>query len=114
MNSKLKPFDPIAAMAGAKVVTRDGRAIRIICTDADSKFPIVGLANGKPCTFSISGNFYDTGTSIADLFMAPVIVTKWINIYHEHTTGYIYDSKEEADRRMCANRIACAKMEYEV
>ena len=115
MNSKLKPFDPVAAMAGAKVVTRDGQSVRIICIDAGSRFPVVGLVGGEPCLYGNSGNYYcDSDTAELDLFMTPVMVTKWINIYHESTTGYIYDSKEEADRKMSANRIACVKVEYEV
>ena len=33
MEKKLKPFDLEAAKAGAKVITRDGRPVRIICFD---------------------------------------------------------------------------------
>lgn len=53
--SKLKPFDLEAAKAGAKVVTRDGRQVRIICWDAKLKlnFSIVALVtmdNGDELT----------------------------------------------------------------
>ncbi len=114
MNSNLKPFDPAAAMAGAKVVTRDGRLVRILCIDAHGEYPVIVLIDDRPYTFSISGNYHATGIANLDLFMAPVTVAKWVNIYHDPTHGYLYDSKEEADRRMCANRIACVKVEYEV
>lgn len=41
---KLKPFDLEKAKQGAKVVTRDGRPVRIICWDKlddDNTYPIV-------------------------------------------------------------------------
>jgi hypothetical protein len=40
----IKPFDLEAYKNGAKVKTRDGHEVRIICTDAkDKDFPIIGL-----------------------------------------------------------------------
>ena len=44
METKLKPFDLEAAKNGAKVVTRDGHAVRIICYDRkNEEYPIVAL-----------------------------------------------------------------------
>ena len=111
MNSKLKPFDPVAAMAGAKVVTRDGQSVRVICIDAEGECPVIVMDGERLIRHYTSGVYPLPHWS---LFMAPITVSKWINIYNEHTVGYIYDSKEEADRRMCASRIACVKVEYEV
>jgi len=40
----IKPFDLEAYKNGAKIQTRDGHEVRIICTDAkDKDFPIIGL-----------------------------------------------------------------------
>lgn len=44
----LKPFDLEKAKAGAKVVTRDGREVRIICFDRKAPvFKLVALINNK-------------------------------------------------------------------
>lgn len=40
---KTKPFSIEEAKAGANVVTRDGRPVRIICYDAAGSYPIVSL-----------------------------------------------------------------------
>ena len=42
----MKPFnlEEYLANPSKKVVTRDGRKIRIICTDAKSDYPIIVLA----------------------------------------------------------------------
>jgi hypothetical protein len=40
----IKPFDLASYKKGAKVKTRDGREVRIICTDAKNEYyPIIGL-----------------------------------------------------------------------
>lgn len=41
----MKPFDLEKAKAGAEVCTRDGRKVRIICTDAKGNYPIVALVS---------------------------------------------------------------------
>jgi hypothetical protein len=49
----IKPFDLASCKNGAKVKTRDGHEVRIICTDAkDKDFPIIGLVT------SCDGNEY--------------------------------------------------------
>ena len=40
-----KPFDVEAAKRGAKVETRDGRPVRIVCYDRKSNYPIIALVN---------------------------------------------------------------------
>ena len=36
-------LDEYIANSSMKVVTRDGRAVKIICTDAKGNFPVIGL-----------------------------------------------------------------------
>ena len=105
-STKLKPFDLTAALAGAPVVTRDGRKVLQI-----AHFPKVSLS--ERIVAHIDSNyciqiFYDDGQFIRgkeskfDLFMAPVKRTVWVNMYR-HDCGEIYsgavgNTKEEALR----------------
>ena len=61
--TKLVPFDIEKAKQGAKVVTRYGYPVRILCYDLeDSRLPIIAAIrkDGKeiPGQFTIEGNFY--------------------------------------------------------
>ncbi len=63
MKTKLIPFDAEKAKNGAKVVTRYGYPVRILCYDLeDSRLPIIAAVkkDGKeiPGQFTIEGNFY--------------------------------------------------------
>ena len=91
-----------------KVVTRDGKPVRIICTDAVRKtHPIVALVKSGDedlvqCYMS-NGKLYKNAESTVDLFFAPVKCEGWVNIYKSTNavvnkrTGYvIFDTKEEA------------------
>ena len=72
-----------------KVVTRDGRKARVICTDAKNNFPVVALIetlDGKetlPCGYKKDGA-YITGEKLScDLFFAPEKHEGWLNIYRK-------------------------------
>lgn len=107
METKLKPFDLEAAKAGAKVVTRGGQPVRIICTDKKmAMYPIVVLVEKYTCGEEIE--VYDTEgrcshhESQSDLVMALVKRKGWVNLYREgcrvrsSETGVIYTSREDA------------------
>lgn len=90
-----------------KVVTRDGRDVRIICTDRrDLNFPIVTLIERKLgegeviYTYTKDGIYCNTCPTTYDLFFAPEKHEGWINIYEDmgnrKFTG-IYDTKAEAE-----------------
>lgn len=98
-----------------KIVTRDGRSVRIICTDCRMKlFPIVGLLcldNDNDEEEIISYNedgryFMSSADSERDLFFAPEKKEGWINIYKyttltQHSSivadrSYVYSSKQDA------------------
>ena len=106
-----------------KVVTRDGRDVRIICTDRVSKkgYPLVALVmnDGHELvhTYNMYGQFHtgDTNHDL-DLFFAPEKHEGWVNIYPGPITGVqIY--KTEEDAKHCANAnakvIATVKIEWE-
>ena len=99
-----------------KVVTRDGRAVRIICTDAKGDEPIIALLYNKirdeenVYTYNRDGYFYGNNDSCLDLFFAPTKREGWINVYKgviENHLPYVgqkvYKSKEEAIKNKCSD-----------
>lgn len=91
-----------------KVVTRDGRNVRIICTDRRGDYPIIALtekqANNEETldAFTENGRWDLVGKeSIHDLFFAPEKHEGWTNIYRDiymgTHAGPIFNSKEEAE-----------------
>jgi len=114
MQNNLRPFDLATALAGKLVVTRDGRKVtEIIKTNAPVECNVIGYIDGEPQldTFNANGKWYSEGhQSDSDLFMAPVQVTKWVNVYKRDdivTHNATYDTKEDAER-------AIAKMVGEI
>ena len=90
-----------------KVVTRNGRNVRIVCTDMKYKvYPILALEeipddnSEYVYAFTKDGNYEIGDLSIHDLFFAPEKHEGWINIYEDmgnrKYTG-IYDTKAEAE-----------------
>ena len=72
----MKPFNLEEAKAGKKVVTRDGKAARIVTFNGDSdKFPIVAIVDITICDevniYTMSGLYFQSGNEHRlDLFMA--------------------------------------------
>lgn len=88
-----------------KVITRDGRAVRIICTDYKSDYPIIGLVTieeNKELAYNFQKNgeyYFSEEESSLDLFFAPTKREGWVNIYKDNITRYIGDiylSEKEA------------------
>ena len=86
-----------------KVVTRDGKQVRIICTDADRKNPIVALVKegtDKIFCYHPNGRLYDHAECNNDLFFETTKKDGYINIYRaiNGRAGFIFDTKEEAEK----------------
>ena len=109
-----------------KVVTRDGREVRIICTDAKGDEPIVALLYNKNrdeenvYTYNREGIFYKDNDSCLDLFFAPVKREGWINVYRfkddTRTIGCLFKSEEEANLHKydrASEYIKTIKIEWE-
>ena len=108
-----------------KVVTRDGRPVRILCTDRKSyNEEIVGLVmndNGMESilTWIQQGKVFFNSDTPNDLFFAPKTHEGWINVYRNndsHTyAGAVYDSKEDAEKRKESdeNYVTTIKIEWE-
>ena len=110
-----------------KVVTRDGRAVRIICTDAKGDEPIVALVYNKirdeenVYTYNREGIFYKDNDSCLDLFFDINKREGWINLYKDkdeditYLPGIIHDCEEEARKAIKGESdfIATIKIEWE-
>ena len=106
-----------------KVVTKDGRPVRILCTDRISyNVEIVGLImnnNGMESIFTWTqqGKQYVNTDTPNDLFFAPVKHEGWINVYEEGSNRYlegcIYATKEEAKRIRGYGYLTTIKIEWE-
>ena len=91
-----------------KVVTRDGRSARIICTNRlGESFPVIALVNNGDSELCFSyttfGKSYidqDRDYKL-DLFFAPEKKSGWINLYKMNSIispgSRVYDTKEEAE-----------------
>ena len=106
-----------------KVVTRDGRNVRIICTDRVAKeYKLVALVMKNDtecmCAYNTNGCVYKNDTHSLDLFFAPEKHEGWVNIYRDSKIDelccrYIFPSEEEAKRSAASDIIATAKIEWE-
>ena len=114
-----------------KVVTRDGRNVRIICTDRVAKeYKLVALVMKNDiecmCAYNTNGCVYKNDTHSLDLFFAPEKHEGWVNIYkagvQRETLGYlqtryvgssIWPTEEAAKRAADADDIVTVKIEWE-
>lgn len=93
-----------------KVVTRDGKSARIICTDrVDKTHTILALLfededrdREEVYQYTSKGEYYPNASSLHDLFFVPEKKEGWVNVYKYRSrctelAGIIYSSKEEAE-----------------
>ena len=111
-----------------KVVTRDGKDVRIICTDARGEYPIIALveyydgSNDNIYSYTKDGVYYPIEPSEEDLFFASEAPEKhegWINIYKFSREGSAYygstiwTTEEEAKSATDSGHVATVKIEWE-
>ena len=114
-----------------KVVTRDGRSARIICTDRVAKeYKLVALVMKDNtecmCAYNTNGCVYKNDTHSLDLFFAPEKHEGWVNIYKagvkRDIDGYlvtryvgssIWPTEEAAKTAAEADNVATIKIEWE-
>ena len=56
---------------GCDVVTRDGRDVRIVCTDANDERPVVAIVDGQAMQYTSEGKINPIINSDNDLFLVP-------------------------------------------
>lgn len=101
-----------------KVVTRDGRSVKIHCANYLGNHPVIAQVEDSlySSSFNEEGRYVDEGESPRDLFFAPEKHEGWVNVYR--TQGklgcvFIYDSEKEARRNGGETAIATVKIEWE-
>lgn len=126
----MKPFnlEEYLKNPDQRVVTREGRDARIICTDRqgereNDRVIIALVKDGGKGEYSFS--YYSDGKynlkrdSYLDLFFAPDPALKhegWVNVYHFADSYYgIYNTKHEAEEAAKGDKdyIATTKIKWE-
>ena len=111
-----------------KVVTRDGRNVRIVCTDRDiNNFPIVALiqlyndSDEEVFTYTKDGKRRVDESTRHDLFFATEKHEGWVNLYKDldegrtRYMGNMDNSKEGAENSIINNGryLTTLKIEWE-
>lgn len=87
-----------------KVVTRDGRSVRIICTDAKNEFPIITLITNDDkevlMDYNNNGKVSPDEITDLDLFFEPIKKEGWVNLFKDEelpfVNGDVYKSEKDA------------------
>ena len=122
----MKPFnlEEYLINPSKKVITREGKPVRIICTDARGEYPVIALIEHYQETLDVTFSFTKDGkwctdgtNSNKDLFFAPEKHEGWTNVYEEGTNRYldgcICSTEDEAKRIRGCGYITTIKIEWE-
>lgn len=102
-----------------KVVTRDGRSVKIHCANYLGNHPVIAEVENSlySTSFNAEGRYVDIGESPRDLFFAPEKHEGFVNIYKDDDNFYasmdIFKTKEKAEALSCRSCIATVKVEWE-
>ena len=102
-----------------KVVTGDGRSVKIHCTNYVKDYPVIAEIEGSGESHSYTKDgtlLFDAGSS-DDLFFAPEKHEGWANIYGKFLACDIFSTKEEAEEYVkqvgTKDFVTTAKIEWE-
>ena len=122
----MKPFNlgEYLTNPSKKVVTREGKPARIICTDAKfEKYPLVALITKEDgrefiAIFDTLGKYHCKHDSYLDLFFASKKHEGWINLYKSGISWSlgtsIWQTEEEAKKWVgAADYATTIKIEWE-
>ena len=116
--NKCKPFDLERALAGDKVVTRDGREVTKIhqFKTVSSMYKIYCVVNGFVYAVSQEGVYCYSEVDKKDLFMSPKTkkFETWVNVYSYGIACVTYNSEREAKDCAGTNYIKTIKIETEI
>lgn len=103
--------------------TNNGLKVRILCTDARNKYPVIALIGDDDIieNYTIDGRFMHGTKFKHDLDLVEVPETTktvntrsvWVNVYPNGKSTYS-STKEWADYCAMPNRLSCIEATYEV
>ena len=107
-----------------KVVRKDGKDVRIICTDAKREYyPVIALVDvgcyETPVCYTKNGECFLGQENYCDLFFAPEKKEGWVNLYRGNLdwtcAGSVHNSKDEAEKHIDDREhyITTIKIEWE-
>lgn len=110
-----------------KVVTRDGKSVRIVCTDMmGTSYPILAICRVDPThdcyySYTINGKHNLGADSRLDLFFAPEKHESWINLLRNScgeifiSSTYPYEDEKTAkwETSSRSNVVATCKITWE-
>ena len=121
----MKPFnlEEYLANPSRKIVTKEGKPVRIICTDVKgASYSVLALVDKgdyeAPTLYTKKGE-YSLGTEGSyDLFFAPEKHEGWINVYKSESNrslgAGIWQTEEEAKKwEGAADYVTTVKIEWE-
>ena len=106
MANNMKQFNlqEYLANPNRQVITREGKKVRIICTDAKSIYPVLGLMDDGICGerfISCQENGRESNDLIEstyDLFFGPIKHTDWVNLYRTASGQYKCGSAHKTEQ----------------
>lgn len=110
-----KPFNLERALAGDKVITRDGReVVQLFYADkaSEDNEKVIAVVDGIIEKYQTNGAYYSHETEYRhDLFMAPttVKVERWVNVYADGHS-FTHTTKEQAEKSSDRDMIACVHL----
>lgn len=99
------------------VMTKAGRKVRILCTDAPGTYSVIGIIEGNstPTTWTKEGVMHilhpDSELNLANV---PDRRSRWVNVYANSSKDTTHRSRVQADCSADSDRIACLELTYEV
>lgn len=116
--TKCKYFDLERALAGDKVVTRDGREVTEIhhFKSVTSMYEVFVSVNGSVYACSKEGSYTFPEEDRCDLFMAPKTkkFEALVNVYNWGISNYTYETKSRAEACSAEGFIKTIKIETEI
>ena len=123
----MKPFnlEEYLTNPSKKVVTREGKPARIICTDARGEYPVIALIEHYQETLDVTFSFTKDGkwctdgtNSNKDLFFELEKHEGWVNVYKSGINwslgASIWQTEEEAKKWVgAADYVTTIKIEWE-
>ena len=105
-------LDEYSKNPNRKIITRDGKNVKIIGTDVKGKYPIVaaveienenGFTEEVVKSYTKDGRYLKGETNEKDLFFAVKKHEGWVNIYVDsennmYTGAWIHKSKDDAEK----------------